>query len=397
MKFYNQITMLVFILSLSACQAGKVTSEKISNIEVQALASTPSTSSIINLGSLTSGLDLSVQPNATPIPTPVPVLSTSTHGTSGPIVVSEVLDLPSSDTHQIYTSSMLQSKLAAVLGSEFAADQNIYQNYAVTLASNSNTQVPSVLSRMVSLSFLSSNGKTANLTVSLVKLLAPYASVITYGTTAYYGIGLIPAANSSFSAVPFTSLTAPIFFKIGSALQLMGGLNGNSPNRMIATITFSANKFLVSPSLSSFASVAGLVKIIPKPVSAEVAVAAGLAQSHVGYHLLVAFVNSSNKIFLLNLLNVSTGVITTASASCSSVVNFFPGYTCQVVTPTPSPTPVPTPTVVPTPVQTPVPTPTPVVVTPGPTISPPCNGGGVSPGGPNEFTNIIDPCIGNSL
>lgn len=340
MKTSYKSLLLLAVISLSACQAGRVTQKSSSGGNQTAVPSGPSTGTI-NGGNLNSGTEMQAIPNATPAPTVNTATSTAVQTSMNVDLKKtlifaglQVLDflIPSAqaaDSYQIYHSSALQSQLANVLGSQFNTLQGTYQNYAATLISYPATPVPASLQTLVSLSFTSSNNQVSSLTLPLVSLFAADAAVITYGTSAFYGIAKINAANSTVTSASLSALTGATVLKVGSGLRIVGGAVATVANRNVATVTFSGTGFLVSTSATTIPASSALKNTLLKPINSAVATAAGLPGSYVSSYALLAYVNSLNKVYGFGYLNLSTGVITSSAASCSSLITQFPGYACN--------------------------------------------------------------------
>lgn len=356
----NQLLSVLCVMALSSCQAGRILNQSSTTKLNQ--SSNPISTATIDMGNLTSGQDLQVQSNPTPVPTATPGPTVVPVGSSSfssevekkvlfPLVqltlemVTEANASASTpppaatpflpDSYQLYSQADLLSKLESIVGlAQVEAFQSAYAFYLSQLASDATTPLPASLQKTLSLSFISANGKTSSLTLPLVSILADNAAVITYGVSAYYGIGLLPSPATSVSAVALSSLSGATYLKVGSAVKVFAGKVGTSLNRAIGTITFSGTTFSISVSPSPLSTSSTLQDALFKPITSSVATAAGLSSGYIGNYVLIANVNSANKVYGFSLLKLSTGVITAHTASCASLIAQFSGYSCNVVSPT---------------------------------------------------------------
>lgn len=345
MKNLSKSLLLLSIILLSACQAAKL-AEKSAVTGSSTQSTTPVVTNQNILLQMNGGTDLQVQANPTPIPTatpkvitiPTPVGMKQNQNSGIPLMVSKMMSFlisdasaasvatpPPADTYQIYDHEALINKLSGILGSDYPLYQEAYASYLSTEGAG-RPVVPAILQKDVTISFTSANGKVTSLTLSLVKVLAANSAVITYGTNAYYGIAGITFSASS--VISFRLLLGGKFYKVGSVLKLVGGLNGTTLNRSVATITFSGTTFSVS-TLAVLPVDTNLKKVESRFIDSSVANDAGFATTHVGKYLLLYYINSLNKVYQLALLDVSSNVISTTPATCASVLKYITGYTCS--------------------------------------------------------------------
>ena len=334
MKPLNNLLLIIATFSLSACLDGKVMYQGPGNGGAPSSSSSGSNGHMTNLN-ISGGMSIDVQPNATPIPSASPPKSGSMEsgsifliGKLASLIIPSASAASSSgtsiDTYRLYNSTEILTKMSDAYGSKMSTFVTLNQGYLSSLEKNPNTPVPTELQELANLTFVDSSGITSSLVLPIVNLMANNATVITSGTSAYYGIGLIPGANSTTPAVALLTLADATYLKFGSSIKVFAGMVGGTlVNRNIATITFSGNTFAVNTSPTTLMATSVLYNAYLKPVSSELAAAASLSTSMVGYSALIAYVNTNNKIYAFGTLDLNSGVVSSASVTCSKVASYF--------------------------------------------------------------------------
>jgi hypothetical protein len=362
MNTSNKLLSVLAILTLSACQGGRVAGKSSSSTSQLTGATPAPTTGLIEAGNISGGINLQVDTTPTPAPAPsiaVPVpVSTSSITHQVGFIFAQLLSMIGTDAFAITGPSTLAppalpiitlpdtfmlrdyndyiGQLQTVLGSNYVTLQNLYVNYAAMAASNPSTPVPDDLQKIAHLQFTALSGAIAHAYIPLVNLFNQDFGFITKGNQSWSGKLIINGANSSTLGGKLKELVGHKIAQTGlNTLKVFGGNfvsgTGTYLNRNFTTITLGSGTFSMSTSTTAFATSSSYVALKPILVdSAAVSTFGVSAYTYQGKQAFVAQVNTLGKVVGFYSLNLLNGVITTLSVPCTTTRAALFGLSCNL-------------------------------------------------------------------
>jgi hypothetical protein len=353
MKSNFKLLYVTLAVSMSACQPGIITGNDASKKTGSAPAAVP----VIKAGLVpTSGTDMGVE-SAVPTPTPSGGASNfklkkilgslfmndayagpSTAPTPGfgPHSIEEDNhwgDIPTSPTHTfdegdvdswhgggggyaasiapkhlIYENQALITLLELKIGAQKVVSlKSQYQQYL------QDHKLTEDLKQSVSFDFKDNRARTSSVTMPMTVLLDPNSAVITLGTKAYYGLAKV-------GDVSLMAITGKKIINKNGVLIVAGGKHSGGANKNQGRIEL-LNDGQFKITTSSFTNDSSAADVVVLQIDQAVATAANLVPASIGTHLLVARVNSLKQVTVINLLDLSTGILKSSmSTVCATVL-----------------------------------------------------------------------------
>ena len=190
--------------------------------------------------------------------------------------------------------------------------------------------LPVELAQLVTLN-LNCDGTTVTKSIRVHDILKSMnSSLICVNGVAYLGDTVLPALNSSDVPTLLHLVSAQTRMQIiPGSIVLAAGKVGASQSLKVSILILNNGNGTFQFSTGGNLKIEPGVAKIARPYDGALRAAANKATTFIGKYMLVANINSSNKV--TGFQNVDTETMTIVDdtgISCPSVINFFPGYTC---------------------------------------------------------------------